>query len=327
MSPKHLAAILLTLFFSISARADPCENAFELYKNGLWEESLKAAISADLKSSGSKEKCEFVLAASEKKAFNRIAKLELFIKKHPRSELLPVARYEIASAEWLLGDVGGALDKLARDTAGFDSFEAETILAFSLLAKAHKDQAVSWFKRARSDCKEQFISDMLDLYIVDCEFELVSSKECASQVVKLLRENSVDEKAAMGLAEKAHAFSANQTASLRFYIAANGFDQIAQAGFKMLGLDQYAGSSATRPRKRCIIIDLKAEEIGPVESALWVWLKERKIEARYGDDRGNIVIGPYDYEDAEALRMEIERFFDLKPKIAVCPKKGNNDGR
>lgn len=327
MRLKTFCSLFCAVFSSTLAFANTCQDALNLFDRGLWSEAYKIASAVDLRYSNISDRCEFVMAASEPKAFSRIAKLELFIKKHPHSALLAKARYEAASTMWLLGDTGGALDKLARDVEVVNSSETEALLAFLLFSKAHEAPARLWLKRARSNSTDQFISDLLDLYILKHEFSFMSSEECASEVVNLLRNGTVDESVAMGLAEKAHAFSNNQTASLRFYIATNGLDEIASAGVNTLGLKEYVEGSKNHPTKRCLLIEFEGEESKAIESALWVWLKERGIEAKYSDDKRSIVVGPYVYEEAERIKMELEKFFDLQSKIGACPRKENSGGK
>lgn len=273
------------------------------------------------------DRCEFVIAASEQKAFSRVVKLELFINKYPSSELLSQARYEQALTLWLLGDVGGALDKFARNAEIINSYESEALLAFLLFSKALKQQAQLWLKRARHDSSDELISDLLDLYILKSDFEFTSPQRCASEVARLLRRGTVDEAIAINLAERAHALSNNQTASLRFHIALNGFDEIAKAGVDKLGIKEYEESPKMRLERKCLLVEIEGEHSEPIENALLVWLKERGIESKYFDDKGNIVIGPYAYEEIERMRMELEKFFDLRPEIGACPKKANNGGK
>jgi len=265
------------------------------------------------------ERCEFVLAATESKAFVRVARLKLFLERHPESELASLATSEIAAAMWLLGDAGGAILGLACGTDRINTFEAESVLAASLMAVGHGRQAQAWFERAKADCSERFLADLTQLYVLNSECSRRVLAECGRGAAKLLACRNVDERVARKIVAAAQKTRSDGVSDLRTYLLLNGYDESAMFWLERVGLLGYiAGSSVVGDR--CLLIKTDDDDFLPIRDAFWLWLKERGFEARHVGG-GMTVIGPRSYEQMERLKSEVARLFGLESRLGSCPKE------
>ncbi|HDH97326.1 MAG TPA: hypothetical protein ENF73_06345 [Proteobacteria bacterium] len=326
MSPRFLSVVSLLLALSVPvAASELCRTAFGMYESGAWDRARAALADAAPGEIADDEVCEFVLAATEPMAFVRIARLKLFVDRHRTSELVSRARSELVATMWLLGDTGGALGEIARGLNDAASCEETAILAASLVSSGFADQALVWFRRAREACGRQPFADLLKLYALklDCE-RATDASRCAREAAKLLACGDVDGRAARRIVASSRGSQLDGYSDLRLYLLLNGYDERAMFGVEKLGLLGYI-AGGFGDGLRCLIVDVRGEEFVPVRDVLWLWLKERGLEAVRADGGDRIAIGPVSYGQAERIRSELKRLFDLDSRLGSCPRKTDGE--